>query len=218
MTSPTERMKCHLISQFDKKPNIAALLEAIGTELFLLQTTFSDLKNKRWIDTGEGVQLDRIGEIIDKPRTINEAIQLSFFGFKDQENAGTFGQYPFFDEYNQYLASTTLRDIEYRRVLWQKVSKDVSRGTVEDTIHSLQFIYNAEHVIVEDVDDAKIRIAIGRNLTLSERRFARALGLTVKAGGIGVKNSLCYDHDAYFGFADQQNAKGFEVGKMADLF
>ena len=89
-TMHTDRMKEHLLAQFADKPVIYAELEALGAELDLLHQTMLDLKEKRWIDTGEGVQLDNIGTIVNQSRHIDNAIQIEFFGFAEQANTKTF--------------------------------------------------------------------------------------------------------------------------------
>ena len=75
----TERMISHLIGQFQDKPVIEAELEALGAELDALRSAFDDLRNKRWIDTGEGAQLDGIGTIVNRSRTIKDSLQIEFF-------------------------------------------------------------------------------------------------------------------------------------------
>ena len=95
----SEHMKGHLIGQFHEKPVLAAVLETLGEELEEIAQAFHDLKEKRWIDTGEGVQLDGIGQIIDRPRQIEEAVQLEFFGFRDQANAKGFEEGRFRDSW-----------------------------------------------------------------------------------------------------------------------
>ena len=76
-----------LISQFQDKTILGALLESLAEEMAEILQAFDDLANKRWIDTGEGKQLDGIGEIVGRDRLIANAIALPFFGFVDQPAA-----------------------------------------------------------------------------------------------------------------------------------
>ena len=214
----SERMKGHLIGQFHEKPVLAAVLETLGEELEEIAQAFRDLKEKRWIDTGEGVQLDGIGQILDRPRQIEEAVQLEFFGFRDQANAKGFEEGRFRDSWEGWLKSCNLNDIEYRAVLWMKVFKNCSRGTAEDTIRSLKFIYGAEKVILEELGNAKIAFAIRRRLDSNAISVASAVDLLVRAGGVGVVCMEHFDYTRYFGFDDQVGAKGFDVGTFADMF
>lgn len=214
----SERMKKHLIGQFHEKPVLAAVLETLGEELEEVAQAFCDLKEKRWIDTGEGVQLDGIGQILDRPRQIEEAVQLEFFGFRDQPNAKGFEEGRFRDSWEGWLKSCNLNDIEYRAILWMKVFKNCSRSTAEDTIRSLKFIYGADKVVLEELGNAKIAFAIGRRLDSNAISVASAVDLLVRAGGIGVVRMEHFDYARYFGFDDQVGAKGFEAGAFADMF
>lgn len=211
-------MQSHLIGQFQEKEVIVAILEAIGEELDELDKVFDDLKNKRWIDTGEGKQLDGIGEIVGQSRQIAEALAIPFFGFQGQIGTMGFGQARFRDEKETWLATYNLADPEYRLVLWAKVAKNISNGTAEDTIRSLKFIFSAPYVFLEEVGNAKIAVGIGRRLTKGDMLLADAVDLMVRAGGVGMEWKRHFNYDAYFGFLGQSNAKGFEVGSFADSF
>lgn len=208
----TESMINHLLMQFSKSVNMHIFLNALGEELDELSQALEDLQNKRWIDTGSGVQLDNIGILIDRSRQISGSIQLEFFGFFDQPNTLTFGIGRFRDTTAvPYVATSILDDETYRPVLWHKVYKDVTDGTAESTIDSVKFIYSAPFVTLTELGDAKIGIGIGRELTDNDVTLARALDLFIRAGGIGL-DFVEEIPDPFFGFVDQTDAKGFEVG------
>ena len=211
-----ERMQGHLLAQFANKPIFYAILDAFGAELDEVSKAFTDLKEKRWIDTGEGAQLDGIGQIVNQPRQIKDAIPLSFFGFDGQDNALGFDVGRFRDSWEAWLHTTTLSDPEYRKILWLKIFKDVSNGTAEDTIASIKRIFDASYVPLVEVGNAKIALGVGRFLTTNELALARSVDLVVKAGGVGVLWINHFDYNNYFGFSDQQNAKGFDIGHFAD--
>lgn len=208
----SESMISHLLMQFSKSVNMQIFLNALGAELDELTKALDDLQNKRWIDTGAGVQLDNIGVLIDRSRRIEGAIQLEFFAFFDQPNALPFNVGRFRDTPAvPYIATSTLDDETYRPVLWHKVSKDTTTGTAESTIESVKFIYNAPFVTLTELGNAKIGIGIGRELTDNDIVLARALDLFIRAGGVGL-DYVEEIPDPYFGFVDQGDAKGFEVG------
>lgn len=211
----TERMISHLIVQFQDKPVIEAELEALGAELDALWSTFDDLKNKRWIDTGEGVQLDGIGTIVNRDRTIQDSLQLEFFGFSGQDNSQTFGVGRFRSLNETWLASTRLEDDDYRKILWLKVFYDSSQATGDELIHCLRVLFNAQNIILHDAGNAKIIVGIGRRLTANDIRLARTLHLITLGGGIGLCNVEMFDGN-YFGFLGQPNALGFEQGIFAN--
>ena len=142
-TMHTDRMKEHLLAQFADKPVIYAELEALGAELDLLHQTMLDLKEKRWIDTGEGVQLDNIGTIVNQSRHIDNAIQIEFFGFAEQANTKTFDVGRFRNDDETWMKSTDLDDDWYRNVLWLKVFKDTSYATADDILNSVSVVFSS---------------------------------------------------------------------------
>lgn len=217
MTSRSDNMQKHLLGQFQGKAVIRAILDAFAAELDELNQSADDLKNKRWIDTGEGVQLDGLGDIIGQGRQINDAVQIPFFGFAETENGLPFGVGRFFDAWEMWLKSVNLADPEYRLLLKSKIYKNKTQCTAEETITSLKNIYNADLVLIEDRGNAKIGLAIGRILTQSEIRTAAAVNLLIRGAGIGCDYIEQFDSSGYFGFYGQANAKGFEVGKFADM-
>ena len=216
MAKRSESMENHLIGQFKGKRVLRAILEALGEEMDELEQVFADLRDKRWIDTGEGAQLDGIGTIVNQPRQIADAIQIAFFGFQGQDNALGFEQGRFRDQWETWLQSVNLSDPEYRKLLWLKVFKNISTGTAEDTIVSTRRIFDAPYVVLSELGNAKIFIGIGRLLNKNELAIAKAMDLIVRAGGVGVKGMSMFNYDNYFGFLGQPNAKGFEVGSFAD--
>lgn len=213
----TDRMKEHLIAQFADKPVLYAELEALGQELDLLHKAFCDLRDKRWIDTGEGVQLDNIGTIINRSRQISNAIQIDFFGFQDQDNTQTFGVGRFREDGETWLKSTILNDERYRKILWLKVFKDVSNGYADDILHAVSVLFDVGHVSLQEIGNAKLLIGIGKELSANDIRFLQAVDLLPRGAGIGIYAADMYDYDNYLGFVDQPNAKGFDAGTFADL-
>ena len=210
--SRSESMINHLLMQFSQSTNMHIFLDALGQELDELTQALDDLQNKRWIDTGSGVQLDNIGVLIDRSREIAGSIQLEFFAFFDQPNALPFGVGRFRDTPAvEYTATSILDDETYRPVLWHKVSKNTTQGTAESTIASAKFVYNAHYITLTELGNAKIGIGIGRELTDNDVVLARALDLTIRAGGVGLDFVEEIPED-FFGFVDQQGVKGFEVG------
>lgn len=215
--SRAESMINHLLMQFSQATNMHIFLNALGAELDELTQALDDLQNKRWIDTGSGVQLDNIGVLIDRSREIAGSIQLEFFGFFDQPNTLTFGVGRFRDTPAvPYTATSILDDETYRPVLWHKVSKDTTKGTAESTIESIKFIYNAPFVALSEMGNAKIGIGIGRELNDNDIVLARALDLFIRAGGVGL-DFVEQIPTNYFGFVDQPGVKGFEVGALPTL-
>jgi len=223
-----ERMRQHLISEFqwdvineeiyDDKPVLRSILTGIGQELDELDKAILALNRDRFLDTAEGKQLDGIGEIVGQDREAKEALALRFFGFLGQPSIGGFGEERFRDADEIALASYFLGDAEYRIALAQKIMVNIAGGTAEDTIRSLKYIFNAPVVFLEETGNANIAVAIGKVLTTNEILLANAIGVVIRAGGVGLKYKTFFSFNHYFGFLGQQNAKGFGVGAFADTF
>lgn len=212
-----ERMIRHLLWQFQEKSIIEGILYAIHGEFDELDTAQNDLKERRWIDTGDGIQLDNIGMLIDRQRVVSNAIQLPFFGFKYQNNALTFGKARFRNSGENYLSDTMLNDEEYRKVLWAKVFKNSSLSTAEDTIIIIKKIVNINRIILREVGNAKITISVSRILSDYEISLLKAINLFITEAGVGIRYISMYDTSKPFAFKNQDNAHGFGCGIFSKI-
>lgn len=212
-----ERMVKHLLAQFTDTEVLKAVFYAVSEELAEIDVVLDDLQNNRWIDTGEGVQLDGIGQIVSRDRNLTNAIALSFFGFEGQLNTKGFGQARFKSYDEPYLASMKLSDTEYRMFLWAKVFKNNSFAYGNDTLRSLQYVFNTKNILVQNVGNAKINIGIGRKLTDNEKLLLGQMELFVKPAGVGL--IFLSEFEGYvFGFKGQIYAKGFGQAPFASAF
>lgn len=212
-----ERMREHLLAQFVDKPIIDALLKSVAEELNVLYSAITAVQERRWIDTGEGVQLDGIGRIVDRGRTVDKAIVETFFGFDGQTGIDTFGKARFRGISDEYLLSLKLNDEVYRRILWAKVFYDNSNGTIPDILKSTRKILNTESIALSEVGNANFYLIVGGNLSESQILLMKSLNLIVKGGGIGIKYMVTYNDNNYFGFRNQPNSKGFGIGEFAKI-
>ena len=212
-----DRMRGYLLAQFVDKPIIDALLKSVAEELNVLYSAITAVQENRWIDTGEGVQLDGIGRIVDRGRTVDKAVAETFFGFNGQTGIDTFGKARFRGVGDEYLSSIKLNDDVYRRVLWAKVFYDNSNGTIPDILKSTRKILNTESISFSEVGNANFYLIIGGNLSESQILLMKSLNLIVKGGGIGIKYIITYNDNNYFGFRHQPNSKGFGIGEFAKI-
>ena len=67
-TAHTGLALAKLLSQYKRKPRIAALVSAFTDQCQELEDVLWDLLTKRTIDGSEGIQLDNIGKIVGQPR------------------------------------------------------------------------------------------------------------------------------------------------------
>lgn len=71
-----DSMKEHLIAQFNRKPVLYAILDALGAELDKIEEAATRVKNCRYLDTSVGAQLDGIGRIVDEARRMSDGSDL----------------------------------------------------------------------------------------------------------------------------------------------
>lgn len=213
-----QRMLSRVLAQYQNTPILDAILYAIYGELDEVEKVQHDLKYKRWINTGEGVQLDGIGEIVDRSRIIENVVSVPFFGFKYQYGTQGFGQARFRGSGESYMSSTTLLDEEYRKILWLKVFKNRTNSTTEETISAFKKLLNANRVILREIPNAKMAISIDRVLTAYEIAFLKSVSLTIYTGGVGIKYLNAFNGVSFFGFKHQRNAKTFGVGSFARTY
>lgn len=202
---------------YDDKPVLRAIIDALGAEMDELNQAIIDCKNNRWIDKAEGKQLDGIGEIVVRPRQIDKALALSFFGFYHQNGVLGFRQARFLRIGETSLASYVLEDAEYRFILATKAQMNVTRCTAEDTISSIKYVYQSPRVFLEEVGNANIAVAIGKKLTPNEKALGNAIDMIVRAGGIGIQYKAFFDGTP-FGFLGQPNILGFDEGFFVEEF
>ena len=202
---------------YGDKPILRAIIEALGAELDELNTAIIDCKNKRWINKADGVQLDKIGEIVVQSRQIDKAIAMKLFGFYGQPNTVGFGQARFREHGEDNLETYVLADAEYRMILAVKAVMNNSQCSAEETLQSLRYVFNAP-IRMEEIGNAQIIVSVGRRLSDNEKVLANAINLIVRAGGVSIEYKSFYNQNHYFGFLGQPNAKGFGVGEFAHIF
>lgn len=209
-----EKLISLLPAQFRNKPVLEAILKAKARQMDELDQVYADLGSKRWIDDAEGTQLDKCGEIAGQSRIIPGAILIPFFGFYGQPNATGFKQARLKRRNESYLETSQLGDIEYRKIIKQRIAKNTGRATAEEIKAAFAAIYSAGRIIYEETGNAKIRVSIGRELSYNDIQFAKMANLNIKPGGVKIELGAAFDPDACFGFG-RQGFKGFGSGKMA---
>ena len=111
-----------------------------------------------------------------------------------------------------------MADMEYRMAIAQKIRRNVTRGTVEDTIDSLKFVFDAPIIFLHESGNANIAVAVGRILKPYEIHVANAMDLVIRPGGVNLKYKSFFNYNHYFGFEGQLNSKGFSKGQFAEVF
>jgi len=202
------------LAQFENKPLLRALVQALLRPAAGIQGALRDLYEKRWLDQAEGAQLDGIGEIVGLPRIIDEALYVRFFGFVGQPNTAGFGQARIRRQHERSVAgSTRLLDHEYRKLLYWKIALNNGRGTAPEIAASLKPIFDVSRVIVQDIGNAKIRIWVSKVPGPGDVLMGDPYRWVPKLAGVGVQ-IITGSTEQPFGFISQ-GFYGFGVGVMA---
>lgn len=218
MSTSTERMLNLLLSQFEDKPAIKAILEIVGEEFDFHTKLKEQIHTEIWPHTAVGAQLDICGEVVDIGRTVEMVISKNFFGFPGHGN-NTFGEAPFYRYGDVYLSSYSMQDSLYRRAIYAKIAKNTSDGSRKHSIASIKRAFDVEHIVAMNAGNAKARIGLPRKATDDELTLIDTLSLVVRGAGIGFDYFYRYSDANTFGFTrggvNVGNFKGFGVGIFA---
>jgi len=203
-------------TQYYESTKFIAFLRAILAYNDTLEKTLDDVSKITDIDTATGVNLDVIGYIVGISRIIPSSLALSFFGFSDSVPVGiVFGEdgdlskgARFREEGESSTASTVLNDIEYRQLIRAKIIKNHSKGTGEDLIAGLRYLFGTDTIIIDDNLDMTFDIAIGRNLTFAEKALLN-LDILPRPMGVRINQKETFVINNHFGFSDQAGALSF---------
>ena len=121
--------------QFKSKKNIGVLIRAFSRQMDELRVVFDDLKNKTDIDTAEGKNLDRVGDIVVLSR-------------KDAT------------EILRQKTDEVLSDENYRKALHYKLMKNTSECTYDDIMQSIFTIWNVDKIKYYEDPEHPARISL----------------------------------------------------------
>lgn len=208
-----DRMVNRLLAQFNDKPVIYALLNALGTELDRLDEVRKQINEQIYPSTAIGKQLDICGEIaaIDRTQALKQAV--NFFGFPHHGD-NTFGTFRFRRYGETYEVSSDLLDNEYKTILLGKIAKNNTDGSRESTIDCIKKVFSTDEVLALNEGNAKAKVYIGTNTFDELSQFIIDNNLVVIDEGIGVQ-LLFFKKDGTFGFTidgvPQDNVTGFTI-------
>lgn len=191
---------------------VRALLESSAELEAVLQTVAEQID----IDLAAGVNLDVIGEIVGVSRIIPDSIAVKFFGFEGQPGGDVFGEEGAFgigsrfrEETEPETATSVLADQEYRLLIRAKIVKNHAKGTNEDILQGLAYLFNAPLTVIEDNGGMAIGVAIGRQLTFQEKVLITDIDILPRPSGVRISQRVTFDTTNYFGFDGQYNAQSF---------
>ncbi len=212
-------------TQYTASIKFLATIAAVMARVQDLEDALMSMLDITDIDLATGVNLDVLGDIVGTGREIEDSIAIPFFGFEDTPAGQVFGEEGsiavggrFRDEDEPYTATTVLGDPEFRLLIRAKIIKNHAIGTNEDIIRGLNYIFNGSLNIISDTGGMRISIGIGRIITPVEEILIRRLDLLPRPNGVKIGAVVSFESENFFGFEDQPNAKGFDVGIFAEEF
>lgn len=212
-----------LTSQFQDKENINLLLELLIWQQYELQQVFTDLIQKRSIDTATGATLDILGDIVGQPRELIDAELIEYFAFNgyplaasygDLNNSSLGGQY--WDLNKSLAGNILLTDEQYRLFIKAKIMKNTTSATPNEFLNFIKFVFNAPTSLILAEGGAEFTILVGKELSAFEQVLLTYV--SNKAGynsyfvpkPVGVRiNFGVFPSTDFFAFQGVTGAKGY---------
>lgn len=207
MSESRKRMLELLLSQFEDKKVLTAILKMIAKEYEYHHQLRKDIREKTQLAVAVGAQLDMCGEVADINRQVEKSVSIDFFGFPDHGD-NTFGEARFYKYGEPYLTSTSLGDTEYRLAIYSKIAKNTTDGSRISTINSIKKMFSLSKVVAVNAGDAKIRVGIGRIVNKNELSIIEALDLIIRSAGVGIIYLYWFNGGNTFGFSKRGKNKG----------
>lgn len=151
--------------QFRSKPKIEAILKAIEEELNELDEARSQLETLLYIETAEGINLDRIGEIVVLSRA--DAGLLA-------AQAGN-------------LDFNVIDDARYRKYLKYKILANTSNATYKDIITAVKMIWGVDKVSYNENLDGPASLTVSFPYHYTDEDIFILPPLTAAGVGINVR-------------------------------
>ena len=207
-----------MLYQFQDKKNIQAVLHALWKQQDDLTKAGQAFFDKLDLDKAEGYELDMIGTIIGQSRIIEDVEKDHYFGFKEQWNARTFEEGKYRDSTQEFgEAGVVWDDDKYRDLIKARILKRASVCSFDDTIRSVRYLFHDENATVKNAGNANVSIYLSSTPTEKDFITLKRLDLLVIAAGVGIKAVYVYPNN-HFGFKEQLNAKGLDVGTFTEPF
>jgi hypothetical protein len=203
-----------LVTSEHQKPNFLATITALVGPFVDQQNFIADVPGRFDLDSAIGVQLDTVGAWAGISRYIPNAIPLAYFGFDVTANGQVFGEEGqgaigarFYDEGEPVASSSVLADPEYRFLIRAKIAKNNTKGTNDDFLASLSFLFSSGSsttvpVILDDPGTMHIGIAVGRPVTYLEKLLINEVDILPRPAGVQLDYRSWFQNGNVFGFQE----------------
>lgn len=198
-------------NQLRESPNYIEVIRLLAEDFDEVSDIYDYIAKNINVLNARGVWLDLIGDIVGVSRVFEKEIQPVFFGFDDQPNTTGFGQARFRELDDKTTASSVLNDDDYRVVIIGKIARNYGDVSEVGVATSVLNMTQAENVLVYQSGPATFSVyVIG---LISDNIKSILTGTDIIPRAAGVKMNLFFSgDDNIFGFADQLETKGFDVG------
>lgn len=223
--------RSRVATQYTESLKFLAYIRALLESSDEIEEVLQKVAEQTDIDLAEGVNLDVIGEIVGISRIIPQSLQLAFFGFQHNAAALVFGEegFPelggrFYEEGDEYIATTVLSDFEYRLLIRAKIVRNHGRGTNEDVLAGLQYMFDTSRVVTHDPGGMTIGVAIGRPLTYLQKVLVSDFDILSRPAGVRISQKVSFVAEQFLGFDGQTGAMSFgeegqpSGGRLAEEF
>jgi hypothetical protein len=222
--------KARETTPFNNDEVFEQILTLILAQSNQLQQSLADVSKYAGLDAATGNSLDLIGDIVGQKRILPanaaELGLLTYFGFDNAENSGTFGDVnevtigsAFIDQDQISGGVITLGDDAYRFFIRAKIISNTTAATPEDVITASSFLLDLPDITYAELN-ATIYLGLGRKLDETDGLVSAGIDEKVAAylyipRPAGVALFLYdYDPDDVFGFEGDKGSKGF--GDLTD--
>lgn len=218
-----QEAKDRLTSQFQDKEVVNLYLDLLIWQQYELQKVFTDLIQKRSIDTASGAALDIIGEIVGQPRELIDADLIEYFAFNGYPLAASYGDLNnssvggYYWDLNKSLAGNVLlSDEQYRLFIKAKIIKNTTTATPNEFLNFIKFVFNAPSSTIVAEGGGEFTIIVGKELSSFEQTlltyFSNKSGYNSyflpKPVGVRI-NFGTYPETDFFAFQGVPGAKGY---------
>lgn len=177
MRDNTQKLKEDLIEQFRGKPNIEALVEAVGHQLDELSDFYEQLLYERDVKNAKGTQLDKVGDVVVLTRAEADALV----------SGGA-------------TVMNGLDDETYRRRIMFKILKNTCDCTYADIRKAIDMMWTGPEISYKEDPEhpATLVLQFDASPDLKEEELKIPV---IKAGGVGLLMRMKNDNSItmYYG-------------------
>jgi hypothetical protein len=203
----------NFLSQHRSKPLTEGFVRSFYGPLTATASTLDAMAASRSLDDLEGAQLDLVGSIVGVTRDVPIGLYLAYFGYAEQPAGRAYGVARYRADGEPTAQSYTAPDEEYRAMIRAKIALNNGHGTAPEIAAAVRHIYRIDLVSVRDAGPGAVDVWIGLIPSPDDQREYLIRDLLPRAAGVRV--NFNFFTPAFFGYAEQPGATGYEQAPYA---